>query len=133
LGIELLLYSVISGTAPKIISETSKLVNRAKDHLGLGSVPDSDEQQESLPDNSEDLHKRVDALESILRDQTEIISQMAEQGQAIETDLDELAKRVRLLQLLGNDLEKRVRLLQLLGVVIVLVIVVVIAAIEIRV
>lgn len=93
--------SLVSGTAPKIFSEASKLVNSAKEHLGIGSVPDNSE-QESLPAHSESeridtLQNRVDALDSKMLEHAELVSLLAKQAQEHETALYELAKRVRLL------------------------------------
>ncbi len=96
---ETLFVSLISGTAPKIIDEARKSFKSLTDRIGGGSMPDNDDQESppAIPEPIDILQDRVDVLESSLIDQAELVSQMAEQGQALEMDLNTLAKRVNLL------------------------------------
>ena len=109
------LISLISGSAPKIIDEARKLVERFTDGGQTSeTVSDTDDQENPsvLRERIDNLQERVDSLESSAFDQAKLASQMAEQGQALETGQQALATGL-------NGLAKRVKL-QLLGIVIAL-------------
>jgi len=93
------LVQVVVVSAPKLITEARKIYESITDRRQTRKpMSDAGDQESSsaLRERITDLQERVDALEATELHQADLVSQMAEQQQAIATGFQRLSKRVGL-------------------------------------
>lgn len=93
------LVQVVIASAPKLIAEARKIYERITDRRQTRKPMSDAGDQESasvLRERIANLQERVDALEATELDQADLVSQMAEQQQALATGFQRLSKRVGL-------------------------------------
>jgi hypothetical protein len=91
--------TAVIASAPKLISEARKIYESISDRRRTRKpVSDAGDQESSsvLRERIANLQETVDALEATEIDQADLVSQMAEQEQALATGLHGLSKRMGL-------------------------------------
>ena len=93
------LVQVVIASAPKLIAEARKIYERITDRRQTRKPMSDAGDQESasvLRERIANLQERIDALEATELDQADLVSQLAEQQQALATGFQRLSKRVGL-------------------------------------
>jgi hypothetical protein len=93
------LVQVVIASAPKLITEARKIYESITDRRqSRKPMSDAGDQESSsvLRERIANLQERVDALEATELDQADLVSQMAEQQQALATGFQRLSKRLGL-------------------------------------